>query len=107
MENNQDMNQIIPQIIIMLTAKNGKYAVADWKRTMAQLLIILFERQENYEQLKDIAQQSPMLQMATFKQRLEPYGEKSSDNQSDEKKERKFRNKDLFADEKLYQPKNI
>jgi len=97
MENNRDMDQIMPQIIIMLTAKNGKYAVADWKRTMAQLLIILFERQENCEQLRDIAQQSPMLQMATFKQRLEPSGEKSSDNKSDEKKERKFRNKDLFA----------
>jgi len=87
-ENNQDDNQTIEQIIIMLKAKNGKYAVADWKRTMLQLLTILFDREGNHEQLRNIAQQSPMLQMTTFKQQLETYWTKTSD----ENKQRKFAN---------------
>ena len=44
---------------------------------MIQLLIILFNREENYQQLINIAQQSPMLQMATFKQQLETYWKKN------------------------------
>jgi len=90
-ENNQDNNQTIEQIKIMLNAKNGKYAVADWKRTMLQLLTILFNREDNHEELRNIAQQSPMLQMAIFKQQLESYWRKTSDNQSDDNKQGKQR----------------
>jgi hypothetical protein len=72
----------------MLKSPNGKYAVADWKRTMIQLLINLFNRQDDYEQLKEIAQQSPMLQMTVFKQQLESYWKKTSDDQSDDTRER-------------------
>jgi len=87
-ENNQDNNQTIDQIIIILKAQNGKYAIADWKKTMIQLLKILFDRNDDHEQLINIVQQSPMLQMPIFKQQLEPYWKKTSD----ENKQRKFTN---------------
>ncbi len=87
-ENNQYNNQTIDQIIIILNAQNGKYAIADWKKTMIQLLKILFDRHDDHEQLINIVQQSPMVQMPIFKQQLEPYWKKTSD----ENKQRKFTN---------------
>jgi hypothetical protein len=60
---------------------------------MLQLLTIIFDREDNHEELRNIAQQSPMLQMTTFKQQLESYWRKTSDNQSDENKQRKQRRK--------------
>ncbi|CAF3890479.1 unnamed protein product, partial [Rotaria sordida] len=86
-ENNQENNQIINQIIIILKIQHGKYATADWKKTMINLLKILFDRQDNYEQLKDIAQQSPMFQQVIFKQQLESCLKKPLDNQSNENKQ--------------------
>lgn len=91
-ENNQDNQQTIQQIISILKIKNGKYAIADWKRTMMQLLTIIFNRQGDHEQLRNIAQQSPMLQMTTFKQQL----------QSDDNRQRKFTNNYSFIDREIF-----
>ena len=82
-ETNQDHHQTMEHIIIMLTLPTGKYAIADWKRSMMNLLIIIFDRQDDFDNIKDIALQSPMLQTPTFKQQLESY----SKNTSDENKE--------------------
>ncbi|CAF4909622.1 unnamed protein product, partial [Rotaria magnacalcarata] len=57
-ENNQENNQIVNQITIMLIAQNGKYAVAEWRKAMMNILKILCNRRDQNEQLKDIAQQS-------------------------------------------------
>ncbi|CAF3068718.1 unnamed protein product [Rotaria sp. Silwood2] len=86
-QNNQENNQIINQISLMLTVQTGRYATVEWKGAMMRLLIILFDRSDNYEQLKDIALESPMLQYGIYKQQLESYMTKISDNQSDENKE--------------------
>ncbi|CAF2799963.1 unnamed protein product [Rotaria sp. Silwood2] len=91
-EKHQDNDQTINQITIMLTAQYGKYAIFEWIRAMMNLLEILFNRSNNYEQLKDIALQSPMFQKSAFKQQLESYMKKTSDDQSDENKECKFTN---------------
>ncbi len=48
------------------------------------------DRQNNHQQLRNIAQPSPMLQIETFKQQLQAYWRKTSENQSDENKQRKF-----------------
>ncbi|CAF3437622.1 unnamed protein product [Rotaria sp. Silwood1] len=85
-DNNQENDQIINQITMILKVQNGKYAIEDWKKIMIQLLKILFNRQHNYEKLKDIAQQSAMFQQSIYKQQLESCWKKTSDNQSDENK---------------------
>ncbi|CAF3993397.1 unnamed protein product [Rotaria sordida] len=54
---------------------------------MINLLKILFDRQDNYEQLKDVAQQSPMFQQIMFKQQLESSLKKTLDSQSNENKQ--------------------
>jgi hypothetical protein len=87
-ENNQDNNQTIDQIRIILNAKNGKYAIADWKNTMIQLLKFLFDRPDDHQQLINIAQQSSMFQIPIFKQQLEACMKKTSN----ENKQGKFTN---------------
>ena len=90
-ENNQDNSQTIDQILMILNAKSGEYAVADWKRTMMQLLTILFDRKGDHKELRNIAQQSPMLQMAVVEhEELECNSKKTSDNQANGNKERKL-----------------
>jgi hypothetical protein len=78
-EHNQENKQTIDQIIIILNAKNGKHAIADWKKTMIQVLKLLFDRLDNHQQLINIAQQSPMFQMPIFKQQLEACWKKTTD----------------------------
>ncbi|CAF2201932.1 unnamed protein product [Rotaria magnacalcarata] len=84
---NQENDQIISQITIMLTMQTGINATVEWKRSMLSLLQILFDRSDNYEELKDIALRSSMFQKVIFRQQLESYAKKTSDNQSDENKE--------------------
>ncbi|CAF3633749.1 unnamed protein product [Rotaria sp. Silwood1] len=86
-KNNQDNDQTINQIEIILKVQKGKYAIAEWKRSMMSLLEILFDRSDNFEQLKDIALQSSMFQQGIFKQQIESYAKKTPDNQSDENEE--------------------
>ncbi|CAF3201556.1 unnamed protein product [Rotaria socialis] len=86
-ENNQENNQIVNQITIMLTAQNGKYVVADWRKAMMNILKILCNRRDRNEQLKDIAQQSSMFNKTTFKQKLKSCWEQTPDNTADENKE--------------------
>ncbi|CAF0880501.1 unnamed protein product [Adineta steineri] len=78
-ETKQHNDRTMKQILTILKAQNGKYAIADWKKTMIHLLTILFDRKENSEQLKDIAQQSPMFQVPIFKQQLASCWNKQSD----------------------------
>ena len=89
-QNNQENDQIINQIKIILKIQNGKYAIADWKRTMFDLLKILFNRSDNFEQLKACTQQSPMFQNTKFKKNLETYWNITLDNQCNDDEERKF-----------------
>ncbi|UJR38217.1 hypothetical protein I4U23_030890 [Adineta vaga] len=70
-ENNQETDQTMNQIITILKTPNGKYAIADWKKTMIRLVTIWFHRNENNQQLKDLAQQSPLFQTPIFRQQLE------------------------------------
>ncbi|CAF3559986.1 unnamed protein product [Rotaria socialis] len=83
----QENDEIISQITIMLTMQTGTYATVEWKRSMLSLLQIIFDRSDNYEDLKDIALRSSMFQKVIFRQQLESYAKKTSDNQSDENKE--------------------
>ncbi|CAF5222115.1 unnamed protein product, partial [Rotaria magnacalcarata] len=71
-------------------AQNGKYAVAEWRKAMMNILKILCNRRDQNEQLKDIAQQSSMFNKTTFKQKLKSCWEQTSDNPADENKEHRI-----------------
>lgn len=89
-ENNQENDDMIRQITIMLTVQNGKYAVAAWRKAMFEILKILANRTDDYKNLPDIAQQSPMFRKPQQQQALESCLTILSNNLSDTNKERKL-----------------
>ena len=89
-KNNQENDQIINQITIILKIQSGKYAIAEWKRTMIDLLKVLFNRLDKFERLRTLSQQSPMFQDTIFKKNLETYWKTTLDNQRKDDEERKF-----------------
>lgn len=72
-ESNASNAQLRPQLITMLQIPSSKQAIAKWKKSMVQLLIVLFDRDPNEQQLRKIAQESPMLRAPECKEQLKSY----------------------------------
>ena len=72
-ETNAFNTQLQAQIITMLQIPSSKQAIAKWKKIMVQLLIVLFDRDPNEQQLRKIAQESPMLRTPECKEQLKSY----------------------------------
>lgn len=86
----------LQQVTTMLEATNGKYATAEWKRSMTELVLYLTPRND---QISTLAEQSTMLQGASFQKQLQSSVEKSSDKQPDQTNTRKSRTDATGLDE--------
>ena len=78
--------QSLRQANTMLEATNGKDATAEWKRNMTELVLYLAPRND---QISTLAEQSTMLQGASFQKRLKSSEEKPSNDQPDRAETRK------------------
>ena len=75
-ETEASKDQTRQQIITMLQIPTGNNATAKWKKSMVQLLLVLFNRDPHDQQLRKIAQESAMLRAAEFQEQLKtPSGE--------------------------------
>ena len=67
LQSNPSDEQTLRQVITMLESVNGKYATAEWKRNMTELVLYLSPRND---QIFTLAEQSAMLQGASFQKQL-------------------------------------